>query len=553
MLLNELQEPLDSKYCLVALCRLLMSSSPVEAEYAWDKLGLMASSPDRWFEVRRGTIVQYQRGAETVRSSASQPSGVAREDIGRIVEPLFPPTALRDYLTWLADAMPEQGMRLKARARSTAIQGMDIAFERKELATFLTGAAKPGFAESFAESLRRRYVRFAIPGSLAGRLLLLVSIAEAGQGLPALSKALRMPGRLNVLDAVAFTDDMLRKIARLDAGTAWIATASAQMKEQAGTLQEQAMGARTDGEFYGDVFLSAPPAYAAYFGFEYLAGMKTNPDRERHRRLLALCHERTAAATAALMTHFLDSIDGRQILLHRTGIARIRESEGEAAASLAAEQYLDVERLYPPFYRPFLLGESDILATAASAPRAPVAPPESAAAAAAPAVADAGPRPQPAAPALAGPMTPEPPVEDESALFVPMRTAPAPPAHASLFVAAVLAASRQKAAEAAAMAPPEAAPAVASAPVASAPAVGVPARAVEAQPEPPLSPAAARRLARLAGRTRFGARPASAAPEPPPAPGSAADIARGFTVRKPPPERPVDANPITLPTEDLGV
>jgi hypothetical protein len=369
---NQLIKPRDAVTAAMSLAQYLFFAGPESAERGWLLTAtVQKAEPSQWFAIRSKNSTAYMLAGETGRFGKTLPAGVDAAALPVIDETGPAPTALREYMDSLAitisETHPDAAEKIKSIAK-LAWQADNLAWLRAELNELLSSHGQKGsqvsdaeFAAALEKDTRHRYLHFEIPGALAATVLLLTRIACVAAPLNFIRLALDKPGALSIFNGPErFLLDVLKKFAMLDAGEAKIAAACAQLQDEAESFADKAEAATRFGDFYGAIFESVPLAYSAQQGFEFLADKGFgNPG---HYRLLAnVCEERVAPTYATMPLAFRDTMDWRELRLHRATIAEARKTGGDAAADMLADQYTKLSLLYPPFLRGFLLGKTDDL------------------------------------------------------------------------------------------------------------------------------------------------------------------------------------------------
>jgi hypothetical protein len=91
-----------------------------------------------------------------------------------------------------------------------------------------------------------------------------------------------------------------------------------------------------------------------------LAGTASGDQSTEYQQLANVSDERFATAVAALNVDFGNAMDWRYILAHRRVIERERQ-KGEWAAERLVNEYINTAMLYPAYFRPFVLGQTETL------------------------------------------------------------------------------------------------------------------------------------------------------------------------------------------------
>jgi hypothetical protein len=371
--LERLTVPKDIPYGIVSLLRLLCVTKPSFAELNWPRQATFASAPDQWFEMRRGgEVLGYLRAGETSgRSSDTRPDGVADDEMRSIETPLSPPTALRDFLELLGERLaltnPVKAENVRACARVLREDETHRAYaESRTLIDALAWSFAPQLSEAmvmaeYEKSLHQRYRSFKIEGYLIGFMYMLTHTARAADTKRALSQALRDSKPANVHGIYEFTDFLLSSVMRIDGGRGWILSAAEELSAKTEVMLDQAASAKSTGEFYGKMFTAAPLAYGAKRAYTFLASAVSGDQSTEYQRLANVSDERFATIGAALNMDFGNAMDYRYVLAHRRAIERERQKKGDWAAERLADEYINIAMVYPQFFRPFLLGQTQTL------------------------------------------------------------------------------------------------------------------------------------------------------------------------------------------------
>ncbi len=369
---NTLVAPRDAVAVAVTLAQYLLFMSPESAERGWSLVGTVGQAdPGQWFAIHNKSHTSYMLAGDHGRFSVAPPEGVDVSTLPVIDESGPAPTALRDYMDWLAKKIAESHPEYAEKMNSTAKlvwRVDDLGWLRGELNGLVSGFAMKGpqfsdleFASTLESDTRKRYLHFEIPGTLAATVLLLTRMARVAAPLNLVGLSFGVGGSLDIFDGPQrFLEDMLKKIVKLDAGATKIEEACASLQEEAEGLADKAEAAQAFGEFYGSIFESVPLAYAAQQGYEFLANAGLG--KPGHYKMLAnVCEERIAPAYATMPLAFRDAMDWRDLHWHRDAIAKARQTGGDTTAEMLADQYTKISLLYPTFLKDFLLGKTDEL------------------------------------------------------------------------------------------------------------------------------------------------------------------------------------------------
>ena len=375
---NNLVKPHDPVAVAVTLAQYLLFMSPEGAEWGWRLTGIVSEAePGQWFAIRGPRGTTYMMAGERGRFSTAPPDGLDACALPAVDETGPAPTALRDYMDWLAKTITESRPEYAKKAKSIAENAWRAdgpGWIRGELSELVTGFARKQpdvpdaeFAAALEGETRRRYLHFEIPGALAATVRMLTAITRVAAPANLVHQAFGVGGRLDIFDGPQpFLHDMLKKIAKIDSGGEKIAEAAAALQADAEALSDKAEAAKGIGEFYGAIYESAPLAYAAQQAFEFLANAGLGAPG--HYKMLAnVCEERIAPVYATLALAFRDAMDWRELRWHREAIGNARKTGGEMAAEMLASQYTKLALLYPLFLKDFLLGRTDELRLTAQA------------------------------------------------------------------------------------------------------------------------------------------------------------------------------------------
>jgi hypothetical protein len=371
--LSRLIVPQGLLYCIAAASRMLRATRPSHVEWYWARLATIAATPDQWFELRMGgEVTGYLKVSKSHgRYTHGRPEGVPDDQIRPIEAALPPPTTLRDFLALLGETLaaedPVESAYVLSRAQSLREDENASGYaESRILIDVLATSFAPQLSEAavmaeYEKSLRQRYLSFNVRGDLVGFMYVLTHTALAADSKRALSRALRESAPANVHTIYEFIDFLLSAVMRFDGGIDWIAHAAAELADETEAVLDRAAQAKSVGVFYGAIFESVPLAYGAKRAYMFLASVASGDQSTEYQRLANVSDERLATAVAALEVDFANSMDWRYLLAHRREIARERQTMGDWAAERLANVYIDLAMLYPPFFRPFLLGQTETL------------------------------------------------------------------------------------------------------------------------------------------------------------------------------------------------
>jgi hypothetical protein len=371
--LSRLTVPKDLRNAIAALSRLLRATRPSHEENRWAQQVTIAKAPGQWFELRmRGVVTGYMQASSHMgRYSHERPKDVPVDQIRQLEAILPPPTTLRDFLALLGEKLaaedPIESRYVLARAQALRENENDSGYaESRILISALAASFAPPLSEAavmaeYEVSLRERYLSFNIRGDLVGFMYLLAHTARAADPERAFSQALRESGPADIHTIYEFIDFLLSKIAHREGGIGWIVQAATELATETETMLDRANGAKSVGKFYGRMFEVVPLAYGAKRAYTFLASATTSDQSAEYQRLANVSDERFATAMATLQIDFSNAMDLRYILAHRQEIARQRHKTGDWAAERLANEYIDIAMMYPPFFRPFLLGQTDTL------------------------------------------------------------------------------------------------------------------------------------------------------------------------------------------------
>ena len=378
--LTRLTEPDDTLNCIASLSRLLCATRSSHEEWYWAVQATIAAAPDQWFELRlRGQVTGYMRaGKSNGLYSQRRPDNVPVDQVHVIELPVPPPTTLRDFLGRLGQKLVKVDPVNSANtiARATALRADEISSAYEETRN-LIDAVEASFApplserlvmEIYEKSLRERYLSFNLRGDIVGFMYVLTHTARAGDPLRVFSRVLREPPAADVNTIDAFVDLLLSAVMRFENGSEWVIRAAGELAQKTEDMLDRATGANSVGDFYGAIYEAVPLTYGAKRAYMFLVKATSGSQSTEFQRLANVSDERFASSVAALKVAFANSMDYRYVLAHRREIERERHLKGESAAKLLAKEYVDFSMLYPTFFRPFLLGQTDRLALSAVGP-----------------------------------------------------------------------------------------------------------------------------------------------------------------------------------------
>lgn len=371
--LIRLTVPKDLRYGIASLSRLLRATRPSYEEWSWAQQTVLAAAPDQWFEQRMGgQVTGYLKVGNSIgRYSHSRPEGVPDDQIRPLEATLPPPTTLRDFLALLGEKLavedPVEATYVLARAQALHEDENASAYaESRILIDALAASFAPYLSEAavmaeYEKSLHERYFSFNIRGELVGFMYVLTHTARAADPQRAMSRALRESEPTNIHTIYEFVDFLLSAVTGFDGGKGWIERAAGELAGQTEAMLDRATKATSVGDFYGAIFEAVPLAYGSKRAYLFLASATSGNQSTEYQRLANVSDERFATAVAALKVDFANSMDWRYVLAHRREIERERRQKGDWAAERLADEYICLAMVYPTFFQPFLLGQTDTL------------------------------------------------------------------------------------------------------------------------------------------------------------------------------------------------
>jgi hypothetical protein len=413
---SELCNPHDLKACSVALQRKLLFANPIMAEESWwiteqQQAIISERGIGQWFEIRqKGFATTYTFiGRDSGRSSTSPPPDVSAKDLVVISVPLTTPTTLRDFLDRLIAQFDEQEETVRVwkkplLARSRALREMGRSEYDRSLKQQFLAPVKNGFATTrglnedyfvaLAKGVKAKFLDFEMAGWVAGELYFLIRVLT-----------LLWPRRYMKQGYIwnEVGDDsaaILSLVCGYISGLDFIKQTSEAMLSEGEKVQASALDAQSVREFYGRVYESSLWLWGAFVGFSYIQspnetfvwlaslgmlkpfGLEEPADMEAAAPVLKqfglwggshahykepariaarVCDERLAIVGGSIGTHFGDCMDSRCLIQSRAQIEQKRFDQGEGAADQLADQMIEMQLLYPPWFKPFLLGKSSEL------------------------------------------------------------------------------------------------------------------------------------------------------------------------------------------------
>jgi hypothetical protein len=369
---------LNLRHCLVALQRVLFSITPIAAESNWWLRGAFtAQHLGRWIEHRSPGFPPTYTFNDGVsgRHTLTLPAGVAADDVVVISEPSPLPTPLRDFFCQLveqfSDEYPDdQPWKETLRER---VKRLDVMYGPDyEKASFLlelreirpakttTNVAWPSneVLDDMSARIVKGYANFQVTGILAGDLILVATVLRHAMSYRyTFHPGFSVGSLLTVMSLESFLTGLIRSSSVPGEILKLIRNASESMQLKGDETQESALTAQELGLFYGHIFASMSWFWGALRGFKFLTFVE--PGVKSDSIALNVCDERIAIAEASLASHFADSLDRRDLLSRRDHIAQLRKESGDPAADQLADQYLEMEMLYPSYFKQFLLGQTD--------------------------------------------------------------------------------------------------------------------------------------------------------------------------------------------------
>jgi hypothetical protein len=355
---------------LSALLRFLLCRSPSVAESRW---AFSQSHPpfpvNRWIEIRHPLktgwikLDDHRNGLH----SAVRPSNVTDTDMLVFVVPPGPSFQLRTQFSSLIPLIQQPEARRQFEDILPLLLDMgNGSFELREMEYFLDecfnaferGQSAPvpdepiiSFLNKYADDLCNRYLHQKAPGYFVGLIQLLVLAWnrvsffsplwprwENGQAPPIILLSL-----------------MKYVFAEIEGGIGWqeIDNAAREMYKRGSDLQDKALEAQGDDEFYGRLYESCSWLYGAAEGFSYLSKNTTlNPDeRKEINNLLKMSRELGVMATTSLLSDCKNRLTGgAQLQADRKRILQVKQTKGLAAAEDLVTQLLEIELMYPASY-----------------------------------------------------------------------------------------------------------------------------------------------------------------------------------------------------------
>jgi len=214
--------------------------------------------------------------------------------------------------------------------------------------------------EEYISETRKTYITFRIHAVLAGSLMLVARLTRLSRPYKT-QIAVCVPEKGNFWDIRYMAEAFLDFTASESKGVQFIDAASRSLQDRGEKLLEQADRARSIGEYHGSIYESMIWFFGAFRGFEFLGRKGPTEHADRFKADCCACDERLAMGYASMYNSFANSLDHRQLLIHREKIRILRETKGPFAAQQLANQYIQLQMYYPSFFRPYLLGETDDL------------------------------------------------------------------------------------------------------------------------------------------------------------------------------------------------
>ncbi len=371
--LLRLTVPADIRYCIISLLRFLQAARPSYQEQSWATQAVMAAAPGQWFELRRGGIPTGYLQAEESRGryTSTPPEKVSQNRIRPLDMPDPPPTVLRRFLSSMIDRFAAQDPV----AARDFLPYRDLLLKSEEDAGYLatrelTGALATGAGlrvpealvmAEYENTLLGQFNHLGVRGEIVGILLMLCHVARKADPQTALTLALQSTPKTPVCDLAGFGDFVLSGVMSQSGGASWIKEAAQELRDRDEAKLDEAMAAKSAGNFYGAIYSSIPFAYGAKRGFGFLSRSLTGDEAVNCQVLANQCDERFAYGMAALKVDFGNSMDWRFLLAHRRMVDKHRQLKGETYAEATAVELIDISMMYPALFRPFLLGKTNNL------------------------------------------------------------------------------------------------------------------------------------------------------------------------------------------------
>jgi hypothetical protein len=369
----------DLRLCAVAALRSLLADQPNRPEEVWATKGLFLGYPEgQWFEISSAVGLRYMQVGRNGRFSRDRPAGVGDSQLVKVTKPPGPFFGIRTFLDRMAgrfEDMHDLEFGNLLRELSPALRAMgDGSFDAMEVRGFLKGcygqlssgqSAVP-FVERYMAELLPRHSGFRIPGYYVAYMLVLDGAWRAMRERPVVDLMLasfNRPGQA-IQDKIGNVNDLLLLVLKTLAGPAGEAQAAERAIKSMHAVGEQlvrdARSAESVGVFYGKIYESCPWLYGAFRGYQFLANTTADPEKRREHGAAATFCEELSVRTRTSLDHIFGTWVGTGSLEGmRREIAHVRRKDGDFDAEMLADQRINSELLFPPFWRPYLLGQVD--------------------------------------------------------------------------------------------------------------------------------------------------------------------------------------------------
>lgn len=332
----------DLKNCLIALQRCLYVSSPSAAEELWSL-----------------------RTPGTVAASL----------------PVPPPTALREFFRALIEQLTDSDpvdSRWKAplREKSARIYAMEhphaihsvMAANLEPLREALAANRINGeWISEYLAKVGAAHSAFFITSPVAGDLSLIATIVGLAWPMRySFGSGFRMDQLLADNSLESFLTAITQQAPSRGEIMALMRKGCLGMQSKGEELQDSTVAVESIAQFYAQLFASTPWLRGASRGLDFLRRQDQAGFHSSAWDLTLasnMCDVRSVVAGAAMMAQFADSLDSRDLFYRRDEIQEERARNGDAAAERRADQILETEMLYPPFAKPFLLGQTTLFAS----------------------------------------------------------------------------------------------------------------------------------------------------------------------------------------------
>ncbi len=354
--------------------RWLMAITPSRTEHSFANRHKMAGYPDdTWFEVHDENRVAYIKVGESGRYSRTRPLDVPGDQFIRIVYDPGPHFMLRRFVQRMVEKLPDtepdkpgllagvdvsyasgDGRFEESERRALMCSCADVHHRREDVTAHLT---------AYMEALRARFINFQVPGYFLGHTAVLEAVLR---GRPALAVV-----ALESIDGAAMSihsmSDVVATVLKAivgkePGGLQIVADGLEDVADRGETLLKSSLKARSVGEYYGRLFEACPVLYSAFLCYGNLADAVPDADgRELYRHRANVTEEFMIRAHTSLGV-FAEVYAGvGHLMTYCKRIADLRRTQGAAAAETLANQLIYLEFLFPPSWKPFLLGESNDL------------------------------------------------------------------------------------------------------------------------------------------------------------------------------------------------